>query len=124
MRCTRRAAGQISVRLLPAPASTVRLLNSYHPNRQANRKADLMASDKALARICVRVFADDYEKDQKVAQARGVPVNVIIRECLHSFILRLNDLERRNLDTLQPDSLLGRAVGTAINSTGKTVLVE
>lgn len=64
-----------------------------------------MASDKPLVRICVRVFEDDYAKACKVAQARGVPVNVIIRECLHSFILRLNDLERKAIDGIaQPNS--------------------
>jgi hypothetical protein len=62
-----------------------------------------MSSKKPLTRICIRVFESDYNKAQKVAQMRGVPVNVIIRECLHSFILRLNDLERQNLDTIRTE---------------------
>lgn len=64
-----------------------------------------MSSDRPLERICVRVFKSDYDKAQQVAQARGVPVNHIIRECLHSFILHLNDLERKSLDTIETSKL-------------------
>ena len=60
-----------------------------------------MASDRPLIRICHRVFADDYRIAQQVAAARNVPVNVIIRECLHTFVKHLNDLERRTIDSIK-----------------------
>jgi hypothetical protein len=57
-------------------------------------------SDRPLERICVRVYKADYEKACRVAAATGTTVNVIIREALHSYMLHLNDLERKSLDTL------------------------
>lgn len=59
-----------------------------------------MASDRPLIRICIHVRPDDYDKARFVASARGVPVNRILRECIHDYILRLNDLERKAIDAI------------------------
>jgi hypothetical protein len=68
-----------------------------------------MASDRPLTRICVRVFKADYDKACDVAAARGVPVNEIIRQALHTVILHLNDLERKALDTTERPRLVDAA---------------
>lgn len=55
-----------------------------------------------LKRVCIRVWEDDYEKLQKVAKSGGdVGVNMLIREIVHSYVVQLAALERRNLDRLE-----------------------
>ena len=55
-----------------------------------------------LKRVCIRVWEDDYEKLQKVAKSNGdVGVNMLIREIVHSYVVQLAALERRNLDRLE-----------------------
>ena len=55
-----------------------------------------------LKRVCIRVWEDDYEKLQQVAKSNGdVGVNMLIREIVHSYVVQLAALERRNLDRLE-----------------------
>lgn len=60
-------------------------------------------SEKPLARICVRIWQDDYLRLRQVSAAAGdVGLNLLIRTIIHSYITQLDALERRNLDALDP----------------------
>ncbi len=61
------------------------------------------ASNRELLRICINVWKDDYEKLRAVAKAKGdIQLATIIRQCIHDYVMRLNDLERRKLDKIAP----------------------
>lgn len=58
--------------------------------------------DKPLARICVRIFQEDYDYVRLMASARSgsVSANEIIRTILHNYVTQLRANERERIDQL------------------------
>jgi len=59
------------------------------------------ALDKPLTRVCIRLWADDYEKLRRVCEAQGdLGLNMVIRTIVHDYVMRLNDRERKAIDAI------------------------
>lgn len=58
------------------------------------------ALSRPVIRICCRLWADDYDKIRRVAEMQGIGMNEIIRHCIHDYIMRLTDRERRAIDSI------------------------
>lgn len=56
--------------------------------------------DRPLARICVRIFADDYKYILEMADASDVSANLIIRNITSNYVKNLRDKERVKIDQL------------------------
>ena len=62
-----------------------------------------LISDKPLKRVCIRLWEDDYDAIQRLAnEGSETSTNEIIRTIVHNYVLRMKDLERRKLDAIQP----------------------
>lgn len=62
-------------------------------------------NDKTLARVCVRVWADDYEYLRRVSKVQGaLGLNLTIRQIIHSYVSHLKDEEQRQLNKLPDDT--------------------
>ena len=62
--------------------------------------------DKTLTRVCVRLWADDYEYLRRMSQSRGsLGLNLLIRQVVHSYVAHTNDQENQQLNKL-PDGAL------------------
>lgn len=57
--------------------------------------------DKPLARICVRVYAEDYNYILEMASASDVSANLIIRNIVNSYVKNLRDREREKIDQIE-----------------------
>lgn len=56
-------------------------------------------SDKPLIRVAHRVWKDDYANLKRFADSTGnISINMLVRQILHEYVVRLQDLERQKLD--------------------------
>lgn len=56
--------------------------------------------DKTLARICVRLWADDCEFLRNLSRARELGLNLLIRQIIHSYVAHVKDREHQELNKL------------------------
>lgn len=60
--------------------------------------------DKPLARICVRVYDEDYKYILEMAASSNVSANLIIRNIVNSYVKSLRDRERTRMDQLNQEA--------------------
>ena len=64
-------------------------------------------SEEALERVCLRVWADDYEYLRTICKSQGsLSLNLLIRQIIRRYVMELRDVERHQQDKI-PDNKLG-----------------
>ncbi len=67
-------------------------------------------AEKKTTRICVRIFSDDLDYLREVAETNSdLGYNLLIRQIVADYVMRLRDRERRALDQ-RPKSDLTNSV--------------
>ena len=63
-------------------------------------------SERPLVRVCVRLFADDYDSIREICEHTGInSLNLVIREAVRSYVTQLKARERAKLDRLNRKTL-------------------
>lgn len=52
-------------------------------------------SDEPLLRVCIRPFEADYEYLRRVAHAKGLKLNLLLRSIINSYTNQLREKEAR-----------------------------
>lgn len=55
-------------------------------------------SERPLKKICARIFEDNYDVLNEVADLRGVPFNTIVREMIDTFCRQTFAEVRKKID--------------------------
>lgn len=64
----------------------------------------ILNDDRALSRICVRLWADDYKFLREMSQSQGtLGLNLLIRQIIHSYVAHVRDNENRELSKIDAD---------------------
>ncbi len=58
-------------------------------------------SEEPLTRLCLRLRTDDLTDLTLLSEASGNPINKLVREIVHSYVVQLRDKRRQNLDQLR-----------------------
>jgi hypothetical protein len=65
----------------------------------------LPKSEKPLTRLCLRLLTEDLDFIEKLDQFADQGTNAIIRQMVHTMVLNMRAIERRNLDQIKiPDA--------------------